>query len=76
VYWDTEYAESDGASLANPDPALSAGLVQGHLEITIQGASAIRRIFPVVPDSMRLIRHLGAGAEDEVFKIPVRRTGQ
>jgi hypothetical protein len=69
----TECVECDGASVAKEDGALKSRLVKGRVEFTIQGAEGIQRIFPVIPDSVRLLRRLGAGAKDEVFTLPVRR---
>jgi len=68
-----ECMECDGASIAEEDSALSATLVGDRLEFTVRGASGIARIFPTIPDSVRLIRRLGADAEDEELTAPVRR---
>jgi hypothetical protein len=68
-----ECMECDGASIAEEDSALSATLVGDRLEFTVRGASGIARIFPTIPDSVRLIRRLGADAEDEELTVPVRR---
>ena len=71
----TECMECDGASLAEEDSALSAALVGDRLEFTVRGASGMARIFPTVPDTVRLIRRLGAEAEDEEITVPVRQWG-
>jgi hypothetical protein len=76
VWTMTECRECDGVSIAKEDSALTATLARDHLEFTVRGAAGVERIFPVVPDSVRLIRRLGASAEDEEVTVPVRGWGE
>jgi hypothetical protein len=69
----TECLQCDGVSIPREDSALTVDVVNGHVEFSILGAPGVQRVFPVVPDSVRFIRHLGLDAEDEEFIVPVRR---
>jgi hypothetical protein len=45
--------------LAKPDPGLIASVEEGHLVFSIRGSDAVRRILPIVPDSVEFSYHLG-----------------
>jgi hypothetical protein len=72
----TECLECDGVSIAKEDSALTATLAADHVEFSVRGAPGVRRIFPSIPDSVRLIRRLGSEAEDEEITVPARRWGE
>ena len=59
-------------SIEEEDPAVTARLQRDQLVLQVEGASAIGRIFPVVPDSVTLDRRLGATAEEEQFRVQVQ----
>jgi hypothetical protein len=46
--------------LAKPDPGLIASVERGRLVFSIRGSDAIRRILPVVPDSVEFSYRLGS----------------
>lgn len=52
---------------------LVARVVDGRVVLTIQGAAAIARIFPTVPDSVTLIRRR-PGTDEEEITIVVERS--
>jgi hypothetical protein len=68
----TEDLESDGTYIGEPDSAVNATVVNGHIELSVTGESAIRRIFPVAPDSVWLYCRLGPDAPEEDIAVPVR----
>jgi len=68
----TECLECDGASIGKEDQGVRAVVVADHVEFIVRGAAAMKRIFPIHPDSVQLIRQLGAGAEDEELTVPVQ----
>jgi hypothetical protein len=67
-----ECLECDGVSIAEEDSALTAALKDKHVEFMIRAAQGVARIFPVIPDTVRLIRRLGPDAEDEELTVAVR----
>jgi hypothetical protein len=71
----TECLECDGASIAEEHSTLTAALRGDHLEFAIRGAQGIARIFPVIPDTVRLFRRLGPETQYEEFTVPVRSWG-
>lgn len=46
--------------LARPDPGLIASVEEGRLVFSIRGSDAIRRILPVIPDSVEFSHRLGS----------------
>jgi hypothetical protein len=61
-------------SISAEDPAVSASVEHGRVAFRVQGEAAIRRIFPTMPDTVRLLRRRGAEAYDEEFVVPVRHS--
>jgi len=59
--------------LGSEDSAVVARVVDGRVVLTIQGAAAIARIFPTVPDSVTLIRRR-PGTDEEEITIVVERS--
>jgi hypothetical protein len=59
--------------LGSEDSAVVARVVDGRVVLTIQGAPAIARIFPTVPDSVTLI-HRRPGTDEEEITIGVEHS--
>jgi hypothetical protein len=68
----TECLDCDGVSIGKEESGLRAVVVADHVEFMVHGAAAIQRIFPVRPDSVQLIRQLGADADEETLTVPVQ----
>jgi hypothetical protein len=64
---------SEQVSIAREDPAVTVVLEGNRVALRVQGQEAIGRIFPFVPDSVRMYRQLGADSEDKEFLVRVRQ---
>jgi hypothetical protein len=61
------------ASIPETDPNVSAELGNGRLIFSVRGSDAVRRIFPVIPDSVTFSRAHHDPDSEEVFKVRVIR---
>ncbi len=61
----------DLASVVDADPGLVASVENGRVVFRVLGADAVRRIFPVVPDSVTFKRRVGGTTEPR--SVPVTR---
>jgi hypothetical protein len=62
------------ASIPETDPNVSADVKNGRLIFSVRGSDAVRRIFPVIPDSVTFSRaHHDDPDSEEVFKVRVIR---
>jgi hypothetical protein len=62
------------ASIPETDPNVSAEVRNGRLIFSVRGSDAVRRIFPVIPDSVTFSRaHHDDPDSEEVFKVRVIR---
>jgi hypothetical protein len=59
----------DLGSVVEPDSALVAEVTAGGVVFTVNGAAAVKRIFPVLPDSVTLSRKHGSVADSRMVPL-------